>query len=381
MINPFNPYYPAETSFFANRRRETEWLKEGFLASLHPKGPGPWNVAILGPWGIGKSSLVRRLQDLVKETEVSAGAVFLSCTTGYGSMVGFAKSLISAVREEILSLSGWSDAVRRELDRWSLEVTLPGLSMRRDRHNEAEDAANSADLLRSSLRRFWEQFLGPRARPLVVILDDAHLLQVLDGQALMILRAVFQDLQMLRARYALVITGPPGLFGEVRELAEPVTRFFEHMSLKAFELADVADAVRHPLAVAGVDLRVPDETVEWVWQCTEGHPYFVTFLMRDLVDAARRNGWRELSLRACRDAWPGIIAHLENDKFVVDWSSATPAERQLLVALAAGRRIHDRQRGLLTRLVRKGLVLRLERGQYKLYHPLFAEFVLNRGAE
>lgn len=155
-----------------------------------------------------------------------------------------------------------------------------------------------------------------------MILDDAHLLQAIDPQALMILRAVFQNLQMYRARYALVITGPSGLFGEVRDIAEPVTRFFEHMPLTGFSRDDTAEAIRHPLEVAGVPLEVPEETV--------------------------------------------------------DWTSATPAEREVLRAVAAGAEVEPGRRGLLSRLMRKNLIHRVERGRYRLYHPLFAEFVLRQ---
>lgn len=179
-INPFNPYYPAEDRFFANRRREVEWFRETLLPGLHPAGPGPVNVAVLGPWGIGKSSLVRKLHRIATQAEPPVGAVFLSCTAGVGSMSGFARSLIGAVREEILSLGGWSRSVREKLDRLSVEVHLPLLKVRPERVGE-NDVLNAADFVRSSLRRFWEQMLGPKGMPLLIILDDAHLLQGLSN--------------------------------------------------------------------------------------------------------------------------------------------------------------------------------------------------------
>ncbi len=73
-LNPFNPYYPAEERFFANRRREIRWFQESLLPSLDPEGAGPVNVAIVGPWGIGKSSLVRYLTRLASEAGPPVGA-------------------------------------------------------------------------------------------------------------------------------------------------------------------------------------------------------------------------------------------------------------------------------------------------------------------
>ncbi len=374
LVNPFNPHYPAESKFFANRLREQEWFAQGLLPSLSPDGPGPWNAAVLGPWGIGKSSLVRRLKDMAAESDLPARAVFVSCTTGYGSMAGFARALIGSVREEVLSVSNWSEAVRAELDRWTVQVSAPGLSLRRGRRSE-DDAASAAELLRTSLRRVWERILEPAGYTLLLILDDANLLQILDAQALMILRAVFQDLQMYGSRFGLVITGPAGLFGEVRETAEPVTRFFEHLPLREFGLEDTADAVRQPLIQVGAGFKVPDETVGFIWERTGGHPYFVAFVMRDLVEQARKQNLQNIDKRLCENVWPTVLRHLEIDKFQSEWATATNAEREVLRALASGQEIGEGRRSLLQRLVRKNLLVKVERGRYEMYHRLFADFV------
>lgn len=374
LMNPFNPYYPAEAKFFSNRKREQEWFKNGLLPSLHPDGPGPWNAAILGPWGIGKSSLVRRLKEMAEESDIPTSAVFISCTTGYGSMTGFAKALIGNVKEELLSISNWSESIREELERWSVQIKIPGISLSRNQKNET-DSVNAAELLRSSLRRFWENILEPMGRTLLLILDDANLLQAMDPQALMILRAVFQDLQMYRVRYGLVITGPPGLFGEVREIAEPVTRFFEHIPLREFSPEDIVDAIRHPLAQVNAPFEVADDAIFWIWERTKGHPYFVTFIMRDIVEEGKRHNLKIIDKSVCKKIWPMILRHLEMDKFSIEWHSATPTEREVLKILSSGRSIGDGKRGLLTRLLRKNLVIKVERGQYELYHPLFSDFV------
>lgn len=377
LINPFNPYYPAEAKFFSNRKREQEWFREGLLPSLHPDGPGPWNAAVLGPWGIGKSSLVRRLKEMAEESDIPTSAVFISCTTGYGSMLGFVKALVGNVKEELLSLSNWSGSIREELERWSVQITIPGVSLSRGQKGEA-DSINAAELLRSSLRRFWEKILEPAGRTLLLILDDANLLQALDPQALMILRAVFQDLQMYKVRYGLVITGPPGLFGEVREIAEPVTRFFEHIPLREFSLEDTADAIRHPLVQVNAPFVVADDAVSWVWERTKGHPYFVTFIMRDMVEEAKKHRLKVIDRAVCEKVWPTILRHLEMDKFNMEWSSATPAEREVLKNLSSGQSIGGGKRSLLTRLMKKNLIIKIERGQYELYHPLFSDFVRNQ---
>ena len=75
----------------------------------------------------------------------------------------------------------------------------------------------------------------------------------------MVLRAVFQDLHMYQARYALVVTGPEDLFSQARDISEPVTRFFEHLALTTFLLPDMHEAVREPILAVRAPLIVEDD--------------------------------------------------------------------------------------------------------------------------
>ncbi|MDA8333401.1 MAG: hypothetical protein M0Z41_00160 [Peptococcaceae bacterium] len=255
---------------------------------------------------------------------------------------------------EILSLCGWSETVRTELERWSVQVAVPGISMKRERR------------------------LDPAGKSLVLVLDDVNLLQDIDPQALMTLRAIFQELQMYHTRYGLVVTGPLGLFGEVRETAEPVTRFFEHLVLNAFDRKDTTDAVREPLVEVGAPFQVADDAVEWVYGQTKCHPYFLAFLMRDIVEETVKHGWPVIDAEVCIKCWSRIANHLETDKFNAELIAATPAEQELLLALAHGKEIQGNKRALFSRLMHTNLLVRTARGQYEVYHPLFAAFLRER---
>ncbi len=54
--------------------------------------------------------------------------------------------------------------------------------------------------------------------------------------------------------------------------------------------------------------------------------------------------------------------------------SHTPASSGVAIPLHHAI-IHRVNRGLITRLVRKGLIVKIDRGQYDLYHPMFRNFV------
>lgn len=382
MINPFNPNHPASDRFFANRRRELAWIQQFLLPSLSAEGAGPENLAILGPWGIGKSSLAHRIRSLAPGADVPVVPVYFACTRGYGTLVAFAEALVTAVANELRQhRPNWPAAIQDELARWQPTIHLPLATFTRRPQRPDAVSANAVDILRSNLRDLWERVLASTTGGVVLILDDVHTLFALDPEALLILRAVFQDLHLQGCRYALVVTGPPTLFEDLRDVSEPVLRFFERMALAPFDLADCIQAIRHPLELVNAPFSVTDEACEWVWQRTDGHPYFVAFYLRDLVAEAVAARWTTIDVSHCRLVDAAIVLHLERERFAVEWDDATPAERKVLLqVLDATDRSPYRpranvNRGLITRLVRKGLLSRVGRGAYTLYHPLFAEFV------
>ena len=300
--------------------------------------------------------------------------VFISCTAGFGSMMGLCAAIVNAVSQEALRLSLWDHALEAELMRLSLEIRLPGVSASRSPAISTDASVSAAEFLRSSLLRLWERAFRVHGYGAMVVLDDVNLLQAIDSRALMLLRAVFQDLHMYQAHYALAITGPSGLFSDARDVAEPVTRFFEHLTLAALALDDMDDAVREPIQAAQAPTLVDRDAIVWLWERTQGHPYFVTYVMHYVFHAAMHEQWAVLTVSRLQTLWPTILARLDHGKFSDDWNAATPAEQQALFAIAK-ERVGSINRGLVTRLVRKGLVAKIDRGQYQLYHPMFQEYV------
>ncbi len=231
---------------------------QGLQQGLHPAGPGPWNVALLGPWGIGKTSLLRRFAQMTAEFDPPALVVTLTLTSSTGGPEEMGGRLLVYAHEEIRGQTRWPDRLRAELERWQPSGTVGAL--RASRQGDQRAAAGHPDLY-LELLRLWREHLHNRVAGMVLLLDDAHLLLTRDPGALLSLRAVFQDLQGAGARYPLVITGPEGLFEAVRDVSEPVTRFFERMALGPFSLTDTAEAIRAALRAAATPSR--SGTTRW----------------------------------------------------------------------------------------------------------------------
>lgn len=64
MVNPFSPQQPPQPEYFAGRKYEADNFRETALDSAKLKPPSPTNYAILGTWGLGKTSLLYELKNI-----------------------------------------------------------------------------------------------------------------------------------------------------------------------------------------------------------------------------------------------------------------------------------------------------------------------------
>jgi len=384
IVNPFNPYFPADSRILANLAKEQQFFIQGLRQGLHPKGPGPWNVALLGPWGIGKTSLLRRFAAITSDFDRPAIPISLTITSGLDSLDAFIFLFLEHVKEILLSRKHWSAKIQQELAKWEMSLQLGPVRVTHQGSQPRESVHASISLLYKGLYRLWESILQGQVSGVVIFLDDAHNLLQFNPQTLLVLRGVFQDLQGIGAKYPLVITGPEDMFEATRDVAEPVTRFFERMKLGMFSLEDTKEAIQTPLRQLNTGISVEEDAITMIWEKSLGHPFFLTFIMRDLVNRHLYLQKRSpIRLKDVMENWQETLAHLQDDKFHMEWKNATPAERNVLLALAAKSKeeslvetVGKKGSGLLNRLLKKGLITKQERGNYELYHPLFKEFVL-----
>lgn len=192
-VTPFNPYCPAPASLLANRRRELAFYREGLAQGLDARGPGPWKVALLGSWGIGKTSLLRKFASLTDDADPPALSVIVTVKSGMKGLDGLAADLLSRIQAALVGHLDWPEALRRDFSRW--EPTLRAGPLSAVRRSQDPTVTGGSLLFRE----------------LAILLDDAHQLLAHDESVLLTLHAVFRDLQGTGARYPLIIAGPETL--------------------------------------------------------------------------------------------------------------------------------------------------------------------------
>jgi Cdc6-like AAA superfamily ATPase len=63
--NPFSPQYPADPKYFADRNEHLDYFTKAIANSAKIRPPAPSNFMILGDWGMGKTSLLYKMKEVV----------------------------------------------------------------------------------------------------------------------------------------------------------------------------------------------------------------------------------------------------------------------------------------------------------------------------
>jgi hypothetical protein len=310
-----------------------------------------------------------------------AAVVTLTATTATGTFDGFVRSLLSRIHHDLNAQPRLSERLRAELQQWDPRIHLGPVSLGRYQNPSNAEVATGIDLLYTELSRLWNYHVSDRLAAVCLFIDDASNLLTVDKNALLSLRAVFQDLQGQKMVYPLIITDPENMFEATRNASAPVTRFFERLPIGPFTRRDTEEAIIEPLAAVHYPVTIEPSAVDIVYHRTLGHPYFVAFTMRELIDAAALASTTRIDGTFVVHQWSIVAERFSEEKFTAEWNQATDSERDVLVAIARGNAASQGNRSgttLALRLVSKGLLTKRERGQYRLYHPLFQEYVLHQ---
>jgi len=385
MKNPFNAQGPSDPKYYANRQKLLNSFKETVESVKESRGvTKPVNLAIMGRWGIGKTSTLYKFKDILandcKNAKVFSSIISLkpaSCSDADT----FCITILEALYRDYKTTAKLSDKIKNfikneldDLENW--KITKVSISPEFERKPKTIRAVNFKD----SLLRFWKQLESNNFDLAIMMLDDIQYALTENAELLYNLRTDMQALSAEGARFMFIITGPMSIYPEMSDKAEPFTRLFEKFPLESFDLNGTRELIEKPLNAEQIDLTILQEVVKQIHNITEGHPYFVILVMRDLVNK-KHDGI--ISLKEFTQMYPDLTEHFAKVKFDDDFNKATDAEKEVLYKMAKNSKeeLNPRESGregsakLLERLVKKELVIKIARGKYKLYNKLFKEYL------
>jgi Cdc6-like AAA superfamily ATPase len=378
-INPFSPTFPVNPEYFANRKETTASFKTALKRSIKTTLPTPDNIAVLGDWGIGKTSVLKKFEAITLETMKDKGfsAIIELGPTTCKSFLDFSKNIIEDIDTKFTATAPIISKIRRELKDWRLRtIGWAGTAAERKIKLETPTAT-----LKNGLIKLWGILEKSGVETAVILLDDIHYLAEKCPDGLYDLRGIFQGLPKHGCNYILCITGTPGLFTSIRELAEPLSRFFNiKHQLTPFTLEETKEAIQLPLEKAKINLKLDRDVITKIHSLTAGHPYFIHFIMREIVSRVETT---KVTLSEFKNIYQKIEKIMAREKFGIDLSIASDKEKEILSAAAklsqqtfspSDLKIKD-ARTKLPALCAKKLLVKADRGKYKIYHPLFKEYL------
>jgi len=368
------PNFPANPDEFVGRKPQLEAFRRA-LQQGRKTGRSP-SFAVLGDWGIGKSSLLLKCSAICAEAQYNMLPVQFSVSKELADYRNFAEGLLDTFSESLAHSRSATVRVQRELKNWKISRVSVG-AFTVDRDSPQFFLSSGSAILRHALRDAWRRFISPAGfNGVIFFLDDLHNLASPSAEAIALsVRDQFQSLAVDGINCSVCFSAPFNYFSNIRSFAEPAVRFYDKVYLEPFTQPETTEYVA---AVFGGNAPNIEGFSEWLHAKTHGHPYFMAFICRQIAELAHGS----LAHNVTVHHWPSIFARLENEKFRSDLAQVPEREIQLLRNLAL--RPDDQiivkgltagDRAYFSRLTERGLLTRTARGRYKLYHPLFREFL------
>lgn len=194
--------------------------------------------------------------------------------------------------------------------------------------------------------------------------------------------------------FMLVLSGLPTLFPKLNEARTYTERMFHVMHLQRLNDIDAREAITEPIQISHSTLGFAETTIQEVVKMSDGYPYFIQFICKEVFDA-----WIGKITDGLAPSVPmqSILNKLDQDFFSPRWARATDRQQDFMKVIAtlpnsdeefsvqdivaASRDIlnkgfnpsHATQ--ILQALGEKGLIYRSRRGGYCFAVPLLSHFI------
>ena len=250
-LGPFQPGTGGLPPYLAGREGE-QTLFRRYFGALRRGRSAPGEILLYGPRGNGKSALLAWAE---RETEGDDG---LDAHWLVGSDIPAPADFVSR-----LDLGSWLRKIAPE----SVSVAGVGVSLRQG----GDRPIRLAEALAARAR----------AKPLLILLDEAHTLEPKVGQWLLNAAQVAGR----RSPFLLVLAGTPDLRARLSEMEASFWNRARQLPLGRLDEAAAAEAIRRPLADDGITIEA--EALERMVRESHGYPFFVQLWGQAVWDRVR----------------------------------------------------------------------------------------------
>ena len=379
MQNPFCPGGVVDPVYFCGRQAEIALFKRSLQGA---KCGRPQHLAVLGARGIGKTSMMRYLAHIAARERCLVIRVELD--PAVGSLDELCQVLLRELARGGLAyslLERTASKLRGIFSEYHVTVSAAGVVASAGKNSEA---ASRYDF-RDRLLALWQRTKN-RIPAIVILIDEAEQLEKIPG-ALQFLRNTFSRLSEEKCGYLLVLCWKLNLYSNISELYSPLARFFKPLALSSLSSEDSVQVVKKPLEAAR--RRISKVALDRCYADSLGHPYMLQAIGFELFESGT-----EISEKIYEAIRPLVLRDLETKLFSEMFNAASPQEKEILLVLSergkpestttvanAISKPRSSVSTLLSRLTDSGCVIRLERGTYVPFHPLFSEFIRKNKAK
>ena len=383
--NPFTPRSGQEPKVFLGREREIKT----FLTQLHKARHKSFeHFVILGGWGVGKTTLLKGFRKAAQAQRVITSFVGIHEFTD--------NELLPPVVHLLTQIPRTLPIKFDHLKRFSqylqgMGISFPIIGGGIEFAEKKKLDGDPQVLLLEGLTRLWRE-LRKEMDVLVVFLDDVQNYAAVP-EFLGVLKNVLSDDDVAGATgYLFVLSATEDGWSTFLQKNHPIGRYFiPILSIQRLSKKDTLKIIDATLKGSRVEFT--NDVKEAVYEYSEGHPFQMQILCTYLFDS-------QLSGKVGLAQLDGALAQTlyELGPILLDplYRLASDQEKQILEAMSAQYRIytfddllehlkHDSSsvsKGALgpalSRLTEKGVLVKIDRGKYRIINRMFNEFLAHQ---
>lgn len=383
--NPFTPRSGQEPKVFLGRAKEIATFKKHLDSTKASRFD---HFIVVGGWGMGKTTLLKEFRKAAHARRVLSSFVSVHDYKA-GDLLGPVIQLLTHIPRNLPIKYDRLKKFGKYLQ--GVGVTLPVIGGGIEIGEAKPFSGDPQELLLEGLVKLWLE-LKAETDAVVVFLDDVQHYQEVP-EILGVLKNVLSDDDILRkTRYLFVLAATDDGWSAFLRKNHPVGRYFVPIlriePLSKSETLKIIDAT-----LKGTGVTFTHEVQAAVYEYTEGHPYQMQILCSYLFE-------NQMKGNVGRDQLDSALAQTidELGPIILDplYSYASDQERIVLQAFSPSFKTYGvselleilkavnaaASKGplstMLSRLTEKGMLIKIERGKYRVVNRLFHEFLVRQ---